>query len=171
MNRKSTRIGFTCLLAAAFIAVWMTQSTAVADDHESKAISPVRFDPAIFAGKNLTELPALAGKNVGNPRRILEAASENPRANLLPLGDIVAISWESPPAELEMKNYIYDEFIEVLEGTLILTGEDGEAQRFEVGDHLTIPKGWSGIWEMQGDVYRELVVIERKTWEEDGAAE
>lgn len=166
MNRKSMSIGLTFLVAA-----WMMQSSAVADDHESKALSPIRFNPAMFAGKELTELDALAGRKRGNPRRILEQASEKPRAHLFYMGDIVAIVWESKPAKLEMENYLYDEFIEVLAGTLILTGADGEAHRFEVGDYLTIPKGWSGTWEMQGDVFRELVVIERKTWEEDGAAD
>lgn len=170
MNRTSTRTGLLCLATVAVVAAWMMQSTAVAEHHESKALSPIRFNPAMLEGKGLTQRVHQVAKKRGNPRRILEEPSEEPRMHVFYQGDIVAAIYESKPAKFQLENTLYDEFVEILEGTLILTGADGQAHKFEVGDHLMVPKGWTGTWDMQGDVFREFIVIETKTMEEDSAA-
>ena len=65
-----------------------------------------------------------------------------------------------------MEDIGFDEFIHVLDGTLILTDKQGHAQQFEAGDFLVMPKGFSGTWETLGN-YRELVVMEARTLAEE----
>ena len=60
----------------------------------------------------------------------------------------------------------YDEFIHVLDGSLILTDKNGHAQRFDAGEFLVMPKGFCGTWETLGN-YRELVVIEAGTFADE----
>ena len=57
----------------------------------------------------------------------------------------------------------YDEFIYLLSGKLILTDEKGEVTEYLAGESLVVPKGFLGIWEMQG-YFRELVVIEKQAY-------
>jgi uncharacterized cupin superfamily protein len=52
----------------------------------------------------------------------------------------------------------------VLSGKLVLTDARGEVTQFVAGESLVVPKGFTGIWEMQGN-FRELVVIEKKAYE------
>ena len=85
-------------------------------------------------------------------------------------GDVTVGVFESGPAKLQLENNLYDEFIHVLEGTLILTDQTGVAHEFAPGDSLVMPKGFTGTWEMVGETFRELIVIERKAHEEDMAA-
>lgn len=73
-------------------------------------------------------------------------------------GDIYVETYESEPLTLKVVDFPVDEFVTVLSGTLILTVAGEEPQVFEVGDSVMVPKGFTGIWEMQGN-YRELLVI------------
>jgi uncharacterized cupin superfamily protein len=52
--------------------------------------------------------------------------------------------------------------VTVVSGTLILTAEGGLPQRFDVGESVLVPKGFTGTWEMQG-IYREMLVIMNET--------
>ena len=70
------------------------------------------------------------------------------------------------PPSIEIEDIGFDEFIHVLDGTLILTDKQGHAQRFEAGDFLVMPKGFSGTWETLGN-FRELVVMEASTLAEE----
>jgi uncharacterized cupin superfamily protein len=88
------------------------------------------------------------------------------RASIVYEGDIVAQLFESGPRKLQLVNTPYDEFIHILDGKLILTDEKGVASEFDPGDHLLLPKGFTGTWEMVGDPYRELIVVEGRTWRE-----
>lgn len=56
--------------------------------------------------------------------------------------------WESGPGSLRSHNYPLDEFVLVLEGTLVTTDADGTAREFGPGDTFIIPKGWNGTWDM-----------------------
>ena len=114
----------------------------------------------------MDENPLLEEKAVGNPRRIHSGQDSKGWSKMLFGGDILSIVVDLEPAKFEVENVGYDEFIHVLDGTLILTDKEGHAQRFEAGEFLIMPKGFSGTWETLGN-YRELVVIEAKTFEEE----
>ena len=66
---------------------------------------------------------------------------------------------EAGPGKVRVEGLPYDEFIQILEGRLILTLDDGQEFRFEKGDSLILPKGWMGEWHMP-ERYRELVVVD-----------
>ena len=163
---------FTAFLAAGIFSVSAVAFGAIADENGEKQISPIRFSADQIAGKNLPESDHQIAKKRGNPREIISQAKEKPRVAVLFAGDIVGIVYESGPAKFRLENNLYDEFIQVQEGTLILTTkETGKAEKFEAGDTLVMPKGWNGTWEMKGETFRELVVIETKTHTEDANAE
>lgn len=56
-----------------------------------------------------------------------------------------------------------DEFIYILEGSLTLTSADGTIQVINAGEAVTIPKGWTGIWDTEG--FSQIWVI----YSEDGS--
>ena len=128
---------------------------------------PLRLDPELLAGRGLEEAPPQVARQVGNPRRILVAPPANPRTSLLFSGDVFVVVFESGPGVFELENTLYDEYVHVLAGKLILTERGGGVREADTGDHIVVPKGFCGTWEMVGDVYRELVVAETKTLLED----
>ena len=72
--------------------------------------------------------------------------------------------YAAEPAKLKIDDpWPYDEFIYLLSGRLILTDAQGKVTEYEAGESLVVPKGFQGIWEMQGD-FRELVVIEKEAY-------
>ncbi len=132
--------------------------------------APVRIDPAKLAGKGLDALPPRSPRTRGNPRRVISGGATRHGASMLFQGDIVSSVYESGPAKLEIVDTIYDEFVQVLEGRLILTDAQGTAHEFGPGESCIVPKGFTGAWEMVGETFRELVVIEAGTFAEDMAA-
>ena len=129
--------------------------------------APVRIDPAVLAGEGLEALPPR------DPSITVSQRDDKSSFKSVFEGDIVSGVFESGPAVLKVDGLPYDEFIHILEGGLVLTGTDGVAHIFETGDYLVLPKGWSGTWEMVGETFRELIVIETETFlqsmQEEGA--
>ena len=115
---------------------------------------------------DLEEMPKPEEKKVGNPRRFHSGRDSRSWSKTAYAGDIVSFIMEAEPTKYELEDVGFDEFIHVLDGSLILTDKQGHAQRFEAGDFLVMPKGFSGTWETLGN-YRELVVIEAKTLAEE----
>lgn len=115
---------------------------------------------------DMEQMPPSKTKKVGNPRRFHSGHDSRSWSKAVYAGDIVSLIMEAEPTKFEVEDVGFDEFIHVLEGTLILTDKNGHAQRFEAGDFLVMPKGFSGTWETLGN-YRELVVIEAKTLAEE----
>ena len=126
--------------------------------------TPLRIDPVKLAGGDLHEIPFAVANPDGNPRRIVVRTERKPRVSLVFQGDVVVIVYESSPGKVELEDYGYDEFIHVLEGKLIVTPTAGVPVETEAGGHVVLPRGFSGTWEMLGDPYRELVVMEYETW-------
>ena len=113
--------------------------------------APVRIDRAVLAGQGLEPGPEQDGMQ-SSFKSVFE-------------GDIVSAVFESGPGTMQVEDLMFDEFIYILAGELVLTGaDDGVAHTFGTGDHLVLPKGWTGTWEMVGDTYRELIVVETQTY-------
>ena len=113
--------------------------------------APVRIDRAVLAGQGLDPGPEQDGMQ-SSFKSVFD-------------GDIVSAVFESGPGVLQVDGLPYDEFIYILAGELVLTGaDDGVAHTFGTGDHLVLPKGWTGTWEMVGGTYRELIVVEAQTY-------
>ena len=128
----------------------MAEQPATAEQTQTRG-APVRIDPAVLAGQGLDPGPEQDGMQ-SSFKSVFE-------------GDIVSAVFESGPGAMQVEDLMFDEFIYILAGQLVLTGaDDGVAHTFGTGDHLVLPKGWSGTWEMVGDTYRELIVVETQTY-------
>jgi uncharacterized cupin superfamily protein len=57
--------------------------------------------------------------------------------------------WASEAGALRSFSFPKDEFVYVLEGTVVTTGLDGTKHAFHPGDTFVLPKGWAGMWDMK----------------------
>ena len=79
-------------------------------------------------------------------------------------GEVAVTIYESAAAVIDVSEpFPYDEFVVVLEGEVILTDLEGNAQTYREGDSFTVPKGWRGTWDMPVK-YREMIVVETEAW-------
>ena len=70
--------------------------------------------------------------------------------------------------QYEIINVGFDQFVYIVEGTMVLTEKNGEAHEWvNAGDSLIMPKGFTGTREYRGDVFRELSVTEAKSFHGD----
>lgn len=153
LSGNTTMLALLALLAAFFVNI-----PVLAD--EAEAIRAVGMDPEKLAGVNLPEEEQFVA-----PEDLLEG-NHRPRGEILHYGDQLIVEvYEDDEATFRMEPYVFDEFVTILSGKLILTGADGVSQEFVAGDSLVVPKGFSGTWQMLGN-FRELVVIERDAYEE-----
>ena len=99
----------------------------------------------------------------------MKLAAVTVRARLVDTGDGGLIleaptSLPTPATFAIAEPFPVDEYVMVLSGKLILTDADGQVQEFVAGDSLMVPKGFTGTWQMLGN-YRELIVVERESYE------
>jgi uncharacterized cupin superfamily protein len=99
------------------------------------------------------------------PDQILEGAHKPRGAPLFQGDELVIEVYEDEPATFAITQpFPYDEFVMVVSGKLILTDAAGQVQEFVAGESLVVPKGFTGIWKMEGS-YRELIAIERTAYD------
>jgi len=92
------------------------------------------------------------------PKEAIIAGTSRHRYKTFHSGDITVEIYEADPLTLQIVDFPIDEFVTVVSGKLILTSIGEEPQHFEVGDSVLVPKGFTGIWEMQGN-FRELIAF------------
>lgn len=141
------------------LCAMLLMSVAVATD-EANVVRPIKLDPEKLAGINLPSYEPFVA-----PEDVLEG-NTRPRGEVLHYGDQLIIEvYEDDPATFNLgEPTVYDEFVLVLSGKLILTAADGVSQEYVAGDSLLLPKGFTGTWKMLGN-FRELIVIERDAYE------
>jgi len=133
-------------------------AVAVAEEENIGAPAPVRLDADKLAGLGLEEFESFPKEMV------LSGRSKHSYHTFFSGEEVVVEVYEAEPAKLKIDEpWPYDEFIYVLSGKLVLTDARGEVTQFVAGESLVVPKGFLGIWEMQGN-FRELVVIEKKAY-------
>ena len=133
-------------------------AAAAAGEEAPDAPSPVRLDAEKLAGLGLEEFEPFPKEMV------LSGHSKHSYHTFFSGEEVVVEVYEAEPAKLKIDEpWPYDEFIYVLSGKLVLTDARGEVTQFVAGESLVVPKGFVGIWEMQGN-FRELVVIEKKAY-------
>lgn len=80
-------------------------------------------------------------------------------------GEFVIALYEAMPATIDVAiPYTYDEYVLVLEGSVVLTSTEGVRQEYQTGDQFLVPQGWTGTWEMPSR-FRELIIVETDQWE------
>ncbi|HJL53968.1 MAG TPA: cupin domain-containing protein [Arenicellales bacterium] len=126
--------------------------SSMGGDNDTSTASPLRLEPEKVPYSRMnTDMPPWPDED------ILSGVSEH-RYKTMYSGDINVAIYEAKPMTLRIKDYSIDEFVTVVSGVLILTAEGGSPQRFDVGESVLVPKGFTGTWEMQGN-FREMVVI------------
>ncbi|MEM1402126.1 MAG: cupin domain-containing protein [Pseudomonadota bacterium] len=136
------------------------------DKTVSETPQPVAIDQELLNGKGLTK---------GDPEEFETDAisqEDGPAAfsfHNFHAGKIVVSVYESEPKKVRIEGSLYDEFIQILEGRLILTPDGGGEYEFKEGDSLVVPKGYKGYWHMP-EKYRELIVIDDYSGDTDESA-
>lgn len=158
--KRSSRNGWRAWTAAVELALLAALPAAAADEAGKEAKpSPVGLDAEKLAG---VDLPA----EEAWPAEMVIAGRSRPRGEVLYRGDQLVVEvYEDTPSTLRIAEpMIYDEFVTILSGKLVLTDARGGVQEFVAGQSLVVPKGFTGTWEMQGN-YRELIAIERRAYD------
>lgn len=76
-------------------------------------------------------------------------------------GDTVARVglWEADVSKTKLIDYPFTEYVLMISGRLVITNEDGSSQEFVAGDTFVMPKGWTGIWDIQERMKKQMVQI------------
>jgi uncharacterized cupin superfamily protein len=72
-------------------------------------------------------------------------------------GAFVVGLWSCTPCTERVTSYPTDEFCVVLEGRVVLTGDDGAIAEYREGDAFVIQRGWSGTWAMPAPFTKHFV--------------
>ncbi len=170
--RRVGRIGSIGLVLCAVLWAAGPAAAGSGGGSEKEAVkaeavpSPVKMNPEKIAGVNLTP-----GDPFIAPEDILKG-NHRPRGDALYWGKELAVEvYEDDPATFAISQpFPVDEYVLVLNGKLILTDANGKVQEFVAGDSLMVPKGFTGTWQMLGN-YRELIVVDRESYEKAAQAE
>ena len=129
---------------------------------EANVVSPVKLDAVKIAGVGLPD-----EEQWMPPEDVLEG-THRPRGEIVYLGEQIIVEiYEDEPGIYRFSDpFVYDEYVDIQSGKLIITGADGVAHEYVAGDKLVMPKGWTGTWEMVGN-FRELIVIDREAYESE----
>ena len=123
---------------------------------EPTPVIPIAIEQGYLEGRGLTRLDPseLDGENV---TRDEDFTSES-YTHAFYAGKIFVAVYEAGPGRVYIDGAVYDEFIQILEGRLILTPDGGDAIEFKQGESLVVPQGYKGYWYMP-EKYRELLII------------
>ncbi|MGB0507664.1 MAG: cupin domain-containing protein [Pikeienuella sp.] len=67
--------------------------------------------------------------------------------------------WEAGEGLLNLHEFPFTEYVLMISGSVIVTELDGTAMMFSAGDTFVIPKGWSGSWDVQERMKKQIVRI------------
>lgn len=123
---------------------------------EPAPVMPIAIDQGYLEGRGLTRVDPseFDGENV---TRDEDFTSES-YTHAFYAGKIFVAVYEAGPGRVYIDGAVYDEFIQILEGRLILTPDGGDAIEFKQGESLVVPQGYKGYWYMP-EKYRELIII------------
>ncbi|MEM7374640.1 MAG: cupin domain-containing protein [Bacteroidota bacterium] len=140
-------------LSSGLIAGLMCLSlTAIAQitDHPSGQLDPILLDKSALSGLGLERIHLRNEPDRDFFERVLY------RGESLSVYIISSQSWTG-----SMENFFIDEYVHIFHGKSRARPVDGKDLFFQTGDHFSIPKGFTGEWEvMAGDNYHyELSVF------------
>ena len=119
-------------------------------------ITPVAIEKSFLQGRGLTRVDPseFDGENITREDDFTSESSKHDFYN----GKILVAAYEAGPGKVYIDGAVYDEFVQILEGRLILTPDGGDPVEFKQGDSLVVPEGYKGYWDMP-EKYRELIII------------
>ena len=100
------------------------------------------LNPASLRGMTLESIPPW-------PDDMVLSGTNEHRQKILHEGEFVIALYEAMPATIDVAiPYTYDEYVLVLEGSVVLTSTEGVRQEYQTGDQFLVPRGWTGTWEI-----------------------
>ena len=123
---------------------------------ELTPVIPIAIEQGYLEGRGLTRVDPseFDGENVTRD----EDFTSDSYTHGFYTGKIFVAVYEAGPGRVYIDGALFDEFVQILEGRLILTPDAGEAVEFKQGESLVVPQGYKGYWYMP-EKYRELIVI------------
>ena len=67
--------------------------------------------------------------------------------------------WEAGVGKSVIENFPFTEYVLMVSGSVLVTEKDGKSRNFAAGDTFVIPKGWSGVWDVQKRMKKQIVRI------------
>ncbi len=67
--------------------------------------------------------------------------------------------WEAGMGRIVIEDFPFTEYVLMISGIVIVTDKGGISRKFLAGDTFVIPKGWSGIWDIQERMKKQIVRI------------
>lgn len=121
--------------------------------------SPQAIDQSMIGGKGLAPFAPWPKSMV------LSGGDDKQQLSEVFNGEFVTGIYQTKATKLAITSpWPFDEYLFILSGELHLTDASGKTQVFPTGSHLVVPRGFTGTWEMQGEMYRELYIIEAKAY-------
>ena len=140
------------LFLAVFCSFMCGLSVSAFSEGDGSTPNPVRLDALATPYSDMaTDFPLW-------PEDVIISGVSEHRYKTFYSNDITVEIYEAKPLTLQIVDFPIDEFVTVVSGKLILTPKGGEPEHYDVGDSVLVPKGYTGIWEMQGK-YRELIAF------------
>jgi uncharacterized cupin superfamily protein len=123
---------------------------------EPAPVMPIAIDQGYLEGRGLTRVDPseFDGENVTRD----DGFTSDSYTHAFYAGKIFVAVYEAGPGRVYIDGAVYDEFVQILEGRLILTPDGGDAIEFKQGESLVVPQGYKGYWYMP-EKYRELIII------------
>ena len=78
-------------------------------------------------------------------------------------GELTAGVWTCTPCTEEVPDYPVDEFMQILEGRIVITCPGEAPQTFKAGDSLFVAKGTSFTWKVEETARKYYVIYESKS--------
>jgi len=92
-----------------------------------------------------------AGADSGNPQTSVREISSN---NGIDTG-----IWECTPGGWAIENRPNTEICSIVSGSGVITDADGTKRQLVPGSVLTLPKGWSGRWDIISTLRKVYVIV------------
>jgi uncharacterized cupin superfamily protein len=125
---------------------------------DQSKIIPVAIADSYLEGRGLVAAD-LSESDPNDSNVVSEEPIEN-SSHVFHMGKIMVAVYQAAPGKVHIDDAKYDEFVQILEGRLILTPDGGdESYEYKTGDSFVVPKGYTGTWHMP-EKYRELIVID-----------
>ena len=67
--------------------------------------------------------------------------------------------WEAGAGKTVIEDFPFTEYVLMISGSVVVTDKDGTSRKFSAGDTFVIPKGWSGGWDVQERMKKQIVRI------------
>ena len=136
-RRMISVIGFVGWSAAMVLVGSLSSEIGISESRAAASKQLVRLDSDRLAGNNIGDFSPYhpeAGNLVARGHEYFYSEDGNMGIGV----------WESKPGEMTYTDLAYDELMYVLDGSIIMTDEDGHVETFSPGQGLVLPKGWTG---------------------------